>query len=96
MMAGARLLAQSHPGVLATDLAACQAFEMGDAALATIAAPALIVAGANDLLTPAKAAKALAARLSNATMVLLPDAGHSMMQEAPGKVVEVLKGFLKP
>ena len=96
MMAGARLLAQSRPGVLATDLAACQAFEMGDAALAAIAAPALIVAGANDLLTPAKAAKALAARLSNATMVLLPDAGHSMMQEAPGKVVEVLKGFLKP
>ena len=96
MMSYKRLLEQSRPGVLATDLAACQAYGISDAALSTIAAPTLIVAGANDLLTPVKAAKALATRLSNATMVLLPDAGHSMMQEAPAKVVEALKGFLKP
>ena len=96
MMAGARLLAQSRPGVLATDLAACQAFGISDTALAAIATPTLIVAGANDLLTPAKAAKALAARFSNATTIVLPEAGHGMMQEAPGKVVEALKSFLKP
>ena len=96
MMAGARLLAQSHPGVLAKDLAACHAFQMDDAALAAINVPTLVIAGCDDLLTPAKAAKALATRLANATLVTLPNTGHSMMQEAPGKVVEVLKGFLKP
>jgi pimeloyl-ACP methyl ester carboxylesterase len=96
IMSYKRLLEQSRPGVLATDLAACQAFQISDAALAAIGAPTLIIAGSNDLLTPAKAAKALAARLSNATMVVLPDAGHGMMQEAPAKVVEALKGFLKP
>ena len=62
MVAGARLLAQSKPGAMAKDLAACRAFEMDDAILAAIASPTLIVAGINDLLTPAKAAKALAAR----------------------------------
>ena len=96
MMAGARLLAQSHPGVLAKDLAACHAFQMDDVVLAGIKMPALVMAGTNDLLTPAKAAKALAARLGNATIVILHDGGHSMMQEAPGKIVDALKSFLKP
>ncbi|MCY7388304.1 MAG: alpha/beta hydrolase [Burkholderiales bacterium] len=96
MMAGARSLAQSRPGVMAKDLTACRAFEMDDATLAAIAIPILIVAGSNDLLTPAKAAKALAARLANVTMITLPEAGHSMMQEAPGKVLDALKGFLLP
>ncbi len=95
MMAYARLLAQSHPGALATDLAACRAFQMDDIALANIAVPTLIMAGTNDLLTPAKAGKALADRLANPTMITLQDAGHSMMQEAPAKVVDALKGFLK-
>ena len=95
MMANLRLLAQSHPGALASDLAACRAFQMDDIALAAIAVPTLIVAGTNDLLTPAKAGEALADRLPNATMITLPDAGHSMMQEAPAGVVDALKRFLK-
>ena len=96
MMAGARLLAQSHSGAMAKDLAACRAFEMDEVTLAAIAVPTLVVAGSNDLLTPAKAAKALAARLTNANMITLPEAGHSMMQETPGKIVDALKSFLKP
>ena len=95
IMAGRRLLSQSRPGVLATDLAACHAFQMDDAALAGITVPTLVVTGTNDLLTPAKAASALAARLGNATIVMLADAGHGVMQEAPGKVIDALKGFLK-
>lgn len=95
MMAGARLLAQSHPGALATDLTACRAFQMDDAAIAAIAVPTLIVAGTDDLLTPVKAGKALTDRLAKATMITLPDVGHSMMQEAPAGIVDALKGFLK-
>ena len=96
MMAHARLLAQSPPGVLAMDLVACRAFQMDDAALTAVAVPALVVAGANDMLTPAKAAMTLAARLANAAIITLPDVGHCLMQEAPGKVVDALKVFLKP
>lgn len=96
LMAGARLLGQSRPGVLATDLAACRVFQIDDVTLKKIDVPILIIAGTNDLLTPAKAAGALAARMGNATIVTLADTGHSMMQEAPAKVVEALKSFLKP
>ena len=96
MMAYKRLLAQSRPGVLANDLAACQAFLMDDAALKAINVAALVISGASDLLTPAKAANALAAHLGSACTVAISDAGHAMMQEAPGKVIDALKAFLKP
>lgn len=96
LMAYKRLLAQSRPGVLANDLSACQAFQMDDAALLKINLPALAIAGASDLLTPAKTAAALAERMGNARSVVLADAGHATMQEAPGKVIDALKAFLKP
>ncbi|MEQ1516506.1 MAG: alpha/beta hydrolase [Usitatibacteraceae bacterium] len=96
LMANRRLLAQSRPGVLAKDLGACLGFQMDDATLKAVAIPSMILAGTNDLLTPAKAATALAARLGNARLVTLDGAGHSMMQETPGKVVDALKGFLRP
>jgi pimeloyl-ACP methyl ester carboxylesterase len=96
MMAGKRLLLQSRPGVLTADLAACNAFLPGDALFAAVAAPTLIIAGACDLLTPAKQAQAVAARIAACRIVQLADVGHMMMQEAPGKVLDTLRGFLKP
>ena len=96
MMAYKRLLEQSRPGVLAQDLAACRAYQIDGAKLTANLARTLIVAGANDLLTPAKAAAALAAQLGDGSLVTIPDAGHAMMQEAPGKVIDVLKAFLIP
>ena len=96
MMAARRLLMQCNPGALLKDLAACNAYQIDDAALAAITVPTLIVAGKLDMLTPAKAAAALATRLGNATLATLDDAGHSMMQEAPGKVIDALKRFLVP
>ena len=96
MMAGRRLLTQSRPGVLATDLAACRAFAMDDAAMAAIKVPVLIMAGASDQLTPPIAAELLSTRLGNVSMKTLDGVGHSMMQEAPGEVIDTLKKFLKP
>ncbi|MBL8524081.1 MAG: alpha/beta hydrolase [Betaproteobacteria bacterium] len=93
MMAYKRLLEQSRPGVLFNDLSACHAFLPDDAFLATITAPALVVAGTRDMMTPAKAAQALAARIKARTVVL-DECGHAMMQEAPGKVLDALRGFL--
>lgn len=89
-----RLLMQSAPGVLANDLAACNAFQMTEATLATIHIPTLIIAGTHDLLTPLKGAKVLAANLGNATLLTLDGVGHAMMQEAPGQVVDALKKFV--
>jgi pimeloyl-ACP methyl ester carboxylesterase len=96
LMSNKRLLEQSRPGVLANDLAACQAFAMSEPELKSIAAPALILSGTRDLMTPPKAAGALAKQLTGARLVSLEGIGHAMMQEAPGEVVDVLKVFLKP
>ncbi len=96
MMAYKRLLEQSRPGVLAKDLAVCRAHQVDEIQLMGNLTRTLVVAGANDLLTPAKAAAALAAQLGDGSLVTIPDAGHAMMQEAPGKVIDALKGFLKP
>jgi pimeloyl-ACP methyl ester carboxylesterase len=48
------------------------------------------------MMTPAKAAQALAARIAGCRVAFLPESGHAMMQEAPGAVLDALKGFLKP
>jgi pimeloyl-ACP methyl ester carboxylesterase len=96
MMAYRRLLQQSEPGVLASDLAACQAFQIDDATLASIDTASMIIAGTRDMMTPPKAAQSLASRIAGSRFVLFEDIGHAIMQEAPGKTLDALKGFLKP
>ena len=96
MMAYRRLLMQSRPGVLASDLAACNAFLPDDAILADIKVPTLVIAGSRDLLTPVKAAEMLAARIVNCRFAQIENTGHTLMQEAPGKTLDELKSFLKP
>ena len=96
MMAYKRLLEQSRPGVLANDLATCHAFLPDDAAMAAIKLPTMVIAGGRDMMTPAKTSQALASRIAGAKFTLLHEAGHAMMQETPGAVLDVFKGFLCP
>ncbi len=96
MVAYKRLLEKSRPGVLATDLTACAAYVPADATIATIKTPTLIIAGGRDMMTPPKSAQAVASRIPGSRLVLFDDTGHAMTQEAPGKTVDALKGFLKP
>ncbi|MBL0123176.1 MAG: alpha/beta hydrolase [Betaproteobacteria bacterium] len=95
MMAYKRLLEQSRPGILANDLTACQVFVPDDAFFANIRVPALVVAGMRDMMTPAKSAQALAARIADCCVLKLEETGHAMMQEAPGKTLDTLRNFLK-
>ena len=90
-----RLLEKSRPGVLASDLAACADYLPQDAAIAVINSPTLIIAGGSDMMTPPKSAHAVASRIAGSRVVLFDDTGHAMMQEAPGKTTDALKGFLK-
>jgi len=96
MMAYKRLLEQSRPGVLATDLAACHAFLPGDEFFSALKVPALVVAGARDLMTPPKSSQALASSITGCRVALLEETGHALMQEAPGETLDILRGFLKP
>src|SRR3954447_9665210 len=74
-----RVLEQNRPGVLFSDLSACNSYQDALAAAARVTVPTTLVLGERDMMTPARAGKALAAALPNSRTVVLPGAGHMMM-----------------
>jgi pimeloyl-ACP methyl ester carboxylesterase len=84
------LLERSPPGVLHADLAACDAYADGAAHAATVACPAVLVLGAEDRMTPAKAGRKLAASVTGAQVVELAGVGHMMLAEAPAGTQDAL------
>ena len=91
---GLRTLERARPGVLYTDLVATDAYDGGEAAAAAVACPALVVIGARDLMTPAKRGHALAGMLANSATVVIPGAGHIMLDEEPDRTLDALRDFL--
>jgi pimeloyl-ACP methyl ester carboxylesterase len=87
-----RVLEQCRPGVLFNDLCACNAYQNALAAAAQIAIPVTLILGERDMMTPARAGKALAAVLPNARTVVLDGAGHMMMAERPDELLAALQG----
>jgi len=86
-----RLMERSRPGVLATDLAACQRYANGLEAAAAVRCPSLVVMGSRDIMAPPKAAQALIATLADPRVVMLPDTGHALMAEQPDAVLGALR-----
>src|SRR3954453_3861549 len=86
-----RVLEQCRPGVLFSDLSACNAYQNALAAAAQVTVPTTIILGERDMMTPAKAGKVLAAAVPNARMVVLSGAGHMMMSERPDELLAALK-----
>lgn len=86
--------AQLAPGMLYRDLAACDAFDMMSE-LGSIAQPALVVTGDEDRLTPPKYAHYLRDHLPNATLVLVPEAGHYLPVEAPEALAAAIRDWLR-
>src|SRR4030081_2947990 len=87
-----RVLEQCRPGVLFNDLNACNAYQNALAAAAQITVPAAFILGERDMMTPAKAGKALASALPNSRTVVLHGAGHMMMVERPDELLAALQG----
>jgi pimeloyl-ACP methyl ester carboxylesterase len=90
---GRQWLLSSPPGVLAADLSACSTYEGASAAASRIVCPVMIVAGANDRMTPAKHGRALTDALPGAEFVEIAEAGHMLMAEAPDAVTDLLVGI---
>ena len=92
MTGGARALVErSDPGVLATDFAACAAYDGADEVAAAVVCPTTVIIGRSDKMTPAKAGRAMAASLGPDTDVVeLDEVGHSMMTEAPRAVRQAI------
>lgn len=92
-----RLMQRQAPGVLHTDMAACNAYAAGFEAAARVRCPTLLLSSAQDRMTPPKAIAPLAAAFSRdieLTRVVLADAGHAMMSESPGQVLDALWSFV--
>src|SRR5580704_15856789 len=85
-----RVLQRCAPGVLHNDLNACNAYQNALAAAAQIKVPATFVLGERDMMTPAKAGKALAAATPNSRTIVLKGAGHMMMTEQPDELLAAL------
>jgi len=92
---GLRVMERAAKGVLHTDLSATSGYD-GSAAAAAIACPALVVIGEKDLMTPAKAGRALAAAIPGAMSVTFPGLGHIMLEEDPDATLDALRNFLIP
>src|SRR5262245_17283827 len=90
------LLARNGPGVLAADFEACNRWTSGPAAAARVRCPTLIVIGANDVMTPPRAGRQLAQQIAAAETVTIANCGHTLMAEAPDKVLDALIQFFAP
>src|SRR5450759_4885795 len=88
-----RLLEQSRPGVLYSDLRACNDYSFQPAQRKAIACPTLFLLGLRDQMTSPKAARATAAVFAPAINAAV-EAGHAMMAEAPDDVLAHLRSFI--
>lgn len=90
-MGGAeRLLMRAAPGVLASDLKACDAYKGALDAAAKVIAPVLLICGDEDKMTPSKNARGLVEAADDITQIVLPATGHMMMIEHPRDVAKLL------
>jgi pimeloyl-ACP methyl ester carboxylesterase len=63
-------------------------------AVSSISSPSLLIWGAEDKETPVSDAEKMKARLQNASLVVVPSAGHFVFLDAPEKVNTLVDGFL--
>ena len=92
-----RVASRCAANVLLNDFMACNAYLAGMEQAAAFAshshAPVLVMNGANDAMTPPKAAASIAAAL-NAKVVTLADCGHALMIEQPDATLNALRAHL--
>jgi len=91
---GRRQMGETSAEVLYSDFLACDRFDVMDQ-LGEIAAPAFVLCGTEDRLTPSKYAVYLRDHIAGATLHLVEGAGHMVMLENPQAVVRALGTFLE-
>jgi 3-oxoadipate enol-lactonase/4-carboxymuconolactone decarboxylase len=86
-------LRDTRTSVLYGDWHACAQFDLREA-VPHIEAPAWVITGGEDQLTPLAYAHFLADRIPAARLQTIPGAGHMVFLEQPGKVAQGLMQFL--
>jgi pimeloyl-ACP methyl ester carboxylesterase len=95
MKGGLRIMERAAKGLLSTDLLATNAYD-GAGAAAAVSCPTLVVIGEKDMMTPAKAGRALVEAIPGAASVMFPGLGHIMLEEDPDATLDALRDFLIP
>jgi 3-oxoadipate enol-lactonase len=97
-MAGLRHDAESYPFPQTAEMFGrqCDAIVPFDARqrLGAIAAPAHVIAGEEDIFTPPRFSREIAAAIPRSTLSILPEVGHGMFWETPEAFNAALVGFL--
>ncbi|MEC8727863.1 MAG: alpha/beta fold hydrolase [Candidatus Puniceispirillales bacterium] len=88
---GKRIMASNDEGVLAIDLKACDAYQGGETAAASITQPALIILAKEDKMTPSKRGYELAKAIPHAELVVIENAGHMLPVERSDDVNKSLR-----
>lgn len=85
------VLQGNQPGVIHSDLSACNAYKDAPVRAAEVKCPTVFILGDGDLMTPAPKARPLAAAIAGSKTVVIPNCGHFMMVERPDETLEVLR-----
>jgi pimeloyl-ACP methyl ester carboxylesterase len=97
MTGGARaLLGRGREKALAEDLRACASWTNGLDQAERIKVPTVFILGGQDVMTPVRKGKELAAHISGAKVEIIPNSGHMMMSEAPDTTLDALIAHLGP
>lgn len=91
-MAGAssRLWERAAPGVLHSDLQACDSYDSGLERAAQLRCPALLLLGEKDRMTPVRGAEAIREVIPDQNTVVFPGAGHPLLLERSDQVLDEL------
>jgi len=79
--------------VIHDDFVACDTFDVTDR-LGSIRAPTLVIAGAEDVMTPPRYAQYLTEHIEGAQLTLIEGAGHMVMLEQAEPVAQAMARFL--
>ena len=85
---------RTPPDAYARQLMACLTFDAYDR-LPQIAAPTLVINGAEDTLLPPENSRIIAQRIPGAELVLFPEAGHLYFHEVPEEADAAVADFLR-
>jgi pimeloyl-ACP methyl ester carboxylesterase len=84
---------RTDPRVRWMDMEACSKFDLRDQ-ISGINRPALILAGADDTITPPADAEFIQGRIRASRLKIIPDAAHNLTAEKPGEVNAAIDSFL--
>ncbi len=90
---GTRGLLRCNADTMRNDFIACDRFDVLSE-LDSITAPALVVCGEEDLLTPPKYSQFMSEKIPNANLTIVPQAGHMVMLEQPAVVGDLISQFM--